>query len=72
LFGLTIITIRTDWEKEVKFFSFRYDMFHPFIKYSCDALFIVNKPLFFVNHFVQAKKATHRVYNAITTESLVS
>jgi hypothetical protein len=30
------------------------------------------KPLFFLNHFVQAKEATHRVYNAITTESLVS
>ncbi|RHN52702.1 putative multi antimicrobial extrusion protein [Medicago truncatula] len=69
---LMIITIRTDWEKEVKLFIFIYNVFHPFIKYLCDAFWGVNMTLFFPIHFVQANKATDRVHNAITTESLVS
>ena len=53
---LTIITIRTDWEKEVKFFSFLYDMFHPFLKYSCDALLVTNKSQFFSKSFCSGKE----------------
>jgi hypothetical protein len=38
----------------------------------CDALLGANMTLFFVIPFIQAKKATDRVYNSITTESLIS